>query len=146
MLWITWGAIFSKLFAWKKLDSIFDNLSTKDLDNINDWLKKAKELNPEASNKELFDSIVDTKLNSWMTFGELRQSFINAGGKIGDNMKAWYDNVVNYFHNLGVRTSSAAGKRIDSFLEEVNIRIWKENKANEYLMLIKILLNLSKMY
>lgn len=129
MLWITWGAIFSKLFAWKKLDSIFDNLSTKDLDNINDWLKKAKELNPEASNKELFDSIVDTKLNSWMTFGELRQSFINAGGKIGDNMKAWYDNVVNYFHNLGVRTSSAAGKRIDSFLEEVNIRIWKGEQS-----------------
>lgn len=129
VMWITWGAIFSKLFAWKKLDSIFDNLSTKDLDNINDWLKRAKELNPEASNKELFDSIVDTKLNSWMTFGELKQSFINAGGKIGDNMKAWYDNVVNYFHNVGVRTSSAAGKRIDSFLEEINTRIWKGEQS-----------------
>lgn len=126
---ITWGAIFSKLFAGKKLDSIFDNLSTKDLDNINDWLKKAKELNPEASNKDLFDSIADTKLNSWMTFGELKTSFINAWGKIWDSVKAGYDNVVNYFHNVWVRTSSAAGKRIDSFLEDVNARIGKDDEG-----------------
>lgn len=128
-MWVIGWAVFSKILGWKKLDSVFDNISTKDLDNINDSLKKAKEFNPDISDKELFEAISDTKLNSWLTFWELKKSFIDAGGKIWDNLNAWYDNVINYFHKSWVRTSTWAAKRIDSFLSEINSRIKSGEKS-----------------
>lgn len=137
VLWITAGWVFAKVFWGKKLDSVFDNVSQKDLSVLNDWLKKAKELSPDATDKEIFETIADIKMTSWLTFGELQKSFIDAGGKFGDTMSTSYDNVVNYFQSVWVRTSAGAGKKISNFLTDINEKIsrkkdkWLELDVNK---------------
>lgn len=124
-LWlVTWG-IAAKIFS-KPLGSIFDNINQKDLNVIEEWVKKAKTLNPEVTWTEIFDSIKDTKLSNGMTFGTLKESFINAGGKLHDAITTTPESLVNYFRSAGTNISTWAGKKITNMLDEINWMIGKK--------------------
>lgn len=127
-LWlITWG-VASKLFS-SKLDSVFDNITQKDLDKINSTIEQASKANPEASSKELMESVGDVKLTNWMTFKDLKSAFIRAWGSIAEKTKTTPEAVTSFFRSAGTNISSGASKRFASAIEEVNSIIKKQKKS-----------------
>lgn len=129
---VTWLVVWwaaAKAFGSKSFDSIFDNITQKDLTTIDSALAEAKKLTPEANKNELIDSIADTKLTNWFTFGQLKQSFIDAGGKAKDTLDTTHEAITQFFQSSGSVISTKASKRFTDVISQINEKIskWKKD-------------------
>lgn len=132
--WLVVGGAAAKAFGSKSFDSIFDNITQKDLTNIDSALAEAKKLNPELSKNELIDSIADTKLTNGLTFGELKKSFIDAGGKAKDTLETTQEAITQFFQSSGSVISSKASKRFKDVVSQVNEKISKGSKETKWVI------------
>ena len=128
MIGLTVGWAAAKAFGSKTFESVFDNISQKDLSNINSALETSKKQNPDMGKNELVDSISETKLTNGLTFGQLKQSFIDAGWKAKDTLETTQEAITQFFQSSGSVISGKASKRFKSTIEQVNGMISKWTK------------------
>lgn len=119
-LWLVLWGVASKIFS-KTSTHAFDWVTQKDLNKIEVAMNEAKKMNPEATGKDLFDSISELKLSDWLTVGERKNSFIQAtGGKLQEIISTTPDAVSNFFRSTWTNITTWASKKITNMLDDVN--------------------------